>query len=203
MGLYGQKDTKAEPYLDKFSKMVAGDKALYFGFDYLREDQQNNTDVEGTGNLVIMGDKYKLEVDEAIIFFDGETQFSLNQEIEEVYVSKPDPENTDFMFTDPIKSLKNYKETFKYRLMGELVKDGRNMVEIQLYPIELGGPYALIKLFFTADTDELYSIVVRHKEGILYTMTITSLETKPDPGIDFFRFNQADFPSVDVIELID
>lgn len=200
--LLGQKDAAAEAYLDRVAKDLDPGHALQIDFDYIREDLKAETSVEGGGTLVLMGEKYKINLEEAVIWFDGETQYSLNMEIEEVYISVPEPGNKDFMFSDPIRLLRNYKEAFKYRAMGEVEVKGETLTEIQLYPEELGGPYALIKIYFSTVTSEMKSIVIRHKEGILYTMEVAEMERMDDPGEDFFRFSKDDYPNADVIELL-
>jgi hypothetical protein len=200
--LFAQKDAAAENYLDKVARDLDPGHALNIAFDYTREDLQSEGTLEGSGTLVLMGEKYRIELDEAIIWFDGEKQYSLNMDIGEVYVSVPDPENKEFMFTDPIRLLRTYKETFKYRMMGEGEMDGKSVTEIQLYPEALGGPYALIKLYFSTGASALQSIVIRHKEGILYTMKVTEMDRMDDPGEAFFRFSSEDHPDVDVIDLL-
>lgn len=200
--LLGQKDAAAEAYLDRVAKDLDPGHALQIDFDYIREDLKAETSVEGSGTLVLMGEKYKIDLEDAVIWFDGETQYSLNMEIEEVYISVPEPGNKDFMFSDPIRLLRNYKEAFKYRAMGEVEVNGKTLTEIQLYPEELGGPYALIKIYFSPVTSEMKSIVIRHKEGILYTMEVAEMERMDDPGEDFFRFSKEDYPNADVIELL-
>ena len=200
--LFGQKDAAAEEYLDRVAKDLDPGHALQIDFDYIREDLKAETAVEGSGTLVLMGEKYKIALEEAVIWFDGEKQYSLNMEIEEVYISVPDPENKDFTFSDPIRLLRSYRKAFKYRSMGEVERNGRSLTEIQLYPEELGGPYALIKIYFSTVTSELKSIVIRHKDGVLYTMEVAETERMEDPGEEFFRFSSDNHPNVDVIDLL-
>ena len=202
VALQAQKDDAARPYLEKISGDLDPGHAITISFDYIREDQQGGSTIEGEGTLVLMGEKYKTELENAIIWYDGEKQYALQTEIEEVYISVPVPGDKEFMFSDPVRLLRNYEEKFKYRYMGENSIRNIRAEEIQLYPEELGGPYALIKLFFSLEKSELKAIVIRHKEGILYTMIITNFERMDNPGDEFFRFNGKDYPNVDVIELL-
>lgn len=201
--LSGQKDPAAKIYLDKIAKELDPGHALSIDFEYTREDLQAQSQVEGDGSLILQGDMYKLDLGDALIYFDGEKQFSLNTEIEEVYVSAPDPENMESMLSDPIKLLRTYDETFKYRLMGEMTFQEKKAFEVQLYPEELGGPYALIKLYFSPENSSLKAIVIRQKDGILYTMIVKKMNRIDNPGTEFFRFNENEYPNVDIIELID
>ena len=195
-------DPAAEPYLESVSGQVDAGKALEIRFNYMREDLQTEEKIEGSGTLFLMNEKYKIVMDEVIVYFDGEKQYSQNLEVQEVYVSEPDPDDSEFMFSDPIRLLRNYREEFKYRFIGEGMFRGFPVDEIQLYPRELNGPYALLKLYTEQVSGDLKAIRVRHKEGILYTMIITSLTEKPDYKASFFRFNPDDYPDTEVIELI-
>ncbi len=200
--VYSQKDQAAVPYLEKFSKDLDSGHAVKINFDYIREDLQDESTFNGVGTLVLMGEKYKIDLGDAVIWFDGKTQYSLQTEIEEVYISVPDPDDKEFMFADPIRLMRNYDEKFKYRMIGETTFKGIQAKEIQLFPEELGGPYALVKLFFSIEESDLKAILIRHKKGILYTMIISKMAQQADPGDDFFRFDSSMYPNVDVIELM-
>ena len=200
--LFAQKDEAAKRYLEKISGELDSGKALEIQFDYTREDLQDESTFEGSGTLFLMGEKYKIDLGEAIIWFDGEKQYSLQTSIEEVYISVPDPDNREFMFSDPIRLLRNYDESFKYRLAGETDFKEKRVDEIQLFPEELGGPYALIKLFFSQEDAMLKGIFIRHKKGILYTMDLLKMEQISPPETAFFQFNAQDYPHADVIELL-
>jgi len=201
--LAGQKDPAARTYLDKLARELDPGHALSIDFEYTREDLQAGSQVEGDATLVLLGEMYKLDLGDALIYFDGEKQYSLNTEIEEVYISSPKQEDREFMFSDPIKLLRTYNEAFKYRLMGEMSFQQEKALEVQLYPEELGGPYALIKLYFSINNSSLKAIVIRQKDGILYTMIVKKMQEVDDPGADFFRFSSTEYPNVDVIELMD
>ncbi len=198
----GQQDPEAEPYLDKIAKDLDPGTSLELAFDYTREDLQEKTTVEGEGNLFLLGDRYKIVMEGFIIYFDGEKQYSLNLENEEVYISIPDPEDKQFMFSDPITLLRTYKDEFKYRVVGDASFHGIPSKEIQLYPLELGGPYSLLKLFIAPGNNDLKAIQVRHKKGILYSMILTAF--KPISPLDqsFFQFSETAYPNVDIIELV-
>ena len=195
-------DPAAEPYLESVSRQVDAGKALEIRFDYMREDLQTEEKIEGSGTLFLMNEKYKIIMDDMIVYFDGEKQYSQNMEVQEVYVSTPDPDDSEFMFSDPIRLLRNYREEFKYRLIGEGIFRGFPVDEVQLYPRKRNGPYALLKLYTEQVSGDLKAIQVRHKEGILYTMIITGLTEKSGYEASFFRFSPEDYPDTEVIELI-
>jgi len=196
-------DPEAEPWLNQVSTLFSGEKTLRMDFSYKREDQKSGEKINGDGTLYMNNQKYRVEVDDFIIYFDGEKQYSQNTEAEEVYVSIPDPEDTDNLFSDPVRLLKNYKENFKYRVIGETDFNNKKAEEIQLYPIDINGPYALVKLFMNPDNKQLTGIVIRHKEGIIYSMLPGEIKRNLDKPEEFFRFNPADYPGFDLIDLFE
>lgn len=198
---FGQQDPEAELYLRKIANDLDPGYTIQLEFDYIREDLQDKSIVEGEGTLYLLGDMYKLEMEDFIICFDGKKQYSLNLDIEEVYISIPDPDDKEFMFSDPIALLRSYKEEFKYMFIGESSFQGITATEIQLNPKKLGGPYALLKLF-VSPSKELKAIQVRHKDGLLYSMIVKTFNKTAQAADTFFQFNAADYPNVDVIELM-
>jgi len=196
-------DPEAEPWLNKVSNLFSSTNTLMLTFGYTREDLQSKEEVNGEGTVYLKNDKYRAEFDGFIIYFDGVSQYSQNTDAEEVYISKPDPENQDLLFSDPVRLLKNYKENFKYRLMGETTFSNKKAMEIQLYPVDISGPYALIKLFMAYDSSTPLGIQVRQKEGILYTMRPVKVEKDMNKPDSFFRFNPEEYKDFDVIELAD
>jgi len=206
LGLSAQvqvQDPDAEPWLDKASQLFAAEQAMKIDFSYSREDLQTKEKVEGEGTLYMKKEKYRVEMDAYIIYFDGEKQYSQNTDAEEVYISKPDPDNMDNLFSDPVRLLKNYKTNFKYRIIGETRFNNRQVMEIQLYPIDISGPYALIKLYMNYNNDEPAGIFIRHKDGITYTMIPGEISRNLDKTDQFFRFNPEEYKGFDVISLID
>jgi len=86
--------------------------------------------------------------------------------------------------------------------MGEANVRGISATEIQLYPKELEGPYALLKLYVEPEKTDLKAIQVRHKKGILYSMFVSGINNVKALENSFFQFNASEYPNVDVIELV-
>ena len=201
--LYSQQDPAAEPYLQKIAGQFSKDACYEITMDYNRLDEMRDQVVEGEGTIQMKGDMYRIYMDEFIIYFDGEKQYSQNLDNEEVYVSIPDPGNRELLYTAPINILRSYKEDFKYQFMGVRNFMGKDRYEVQLYPKQPGGPYALLRLFMDIQTKELVALQLRHKEGLLYTMTITGVKKDLSLPDSAFRFNPSEYPDTEIIEIIE
>jgi outer membrane lipoprotein-sorting protein len=196
-------DERALPYLQAVSDQFRMDEGYRIEMDYIREDIMRETRGEGEGTIWMKGLKYKMVVDEFIVYFDGEKLYSQNTDLEEVYVSTPEPDKPGYLEAVPMKALKAYEQDFRYQFVGERPFMGKQCVEIQLYPKDLNGPYSMLKLLIQPQTLKLYAFILKHKEGINYTMILSSVQGGQDLPDDTFRFKQEDYPDTEVIELLD
>jgi len=200
--VYAQ-DDRVHPYMQAVSEQFKMEEGYEIQMDYIREDIMQESTSEGDGTIWMKGLMYKMIVDDYIVYFNGAKLYSQNTGTEEVYVSTPDPEDPGYLQSVPIRAIKAYQQDFKYQFMGEKNFMGKQRVEIQLYPLDLTGPYSLLKLYIQASTMKLEAFVLKHKEGINYTMILTSVEGKQKLDDSFFTFDQQAYPDTEIIELLD
>jgi outer membrane lipoprotein-sorting protein len=200
--ILGQQDQRANPYLQAVSDQFGMAEGYLIHIDYIRRDVMRETSAEGEGTIWMKGFKYKMEVNEYIVYFDGEKQYSQNTDAEEVYVSTPDPDQPGYLQAVPIRIIKSYGD-FKYQLMGTQQFMGKERIEVQLYPRELTGPYSWLKLFINPYTRKLEGIQLRHKEGIEYTIMIRDIKGNQQLDDSTFVFDPSAYPGTEVIELIE
>jgi len=198
-----QQDPNAERYLQGVSDQFDLNEGYLIQMDYIREDIMRETFAEGEGTIWMKGLKYKIVLDEFIVYYDGNKLYSLNTEAEEVYVSVPDPDQPGYLQAVPIKIIKSYEKDFKYSYMGIKPFMGKDRVEVQLYPKDLTGPYSMLKMFIHPTTLKLEGIQLKHKEGIQYTMILSDIKGNQQLGDQTFVFNPHEYPNTEVIELID
>ena len=196
-------DDRVHPFMKAVSDQFSLDEGYLIHMDYIREDIMRETSAEGEGTIWMKGLKYKIIVDEYIVYFDGEKLYSQNTDLEEVYVSVPDPDKPGYLQAVPIRVIKSYQQNFKYQYMGQRPFRGKERVEIQLYPKDLTGPYSMLKMYIHPTTLKLEAFVLKHKEGINYTMILSSVQGNQKLGDDTFRFDQEAYPNTEVIELLD
>lgn len=196
-------DERVHPYMQAVSEQFKMDEGYEIQIDYIREDIMQETSMEGKGTIWMKGLMYKMIVDEYIVYFDGTKQYSQNTDTEEVYVSTPDPDDPGYLQSVPIRAIKAYQQDFKYQYMGEQNFRGKTRVEIQLYPLDISGPYSILKLFINPSSLKLEAFLLKHKEGINYTMMLSKITAKQSHEDSFFRFDQQAYPNTELIELID
>ena len=161
------------------------------------------TSVEGEGTIWMQGFKYKIVVDEFIVYYNEEKLYSHNTDAEEVYVSVPDPDQPSYLQAVPIRIIKSYEQDFKYSFMGSKPFKGKERIEIQLYPKEVTGPYSMLKMFINPNSLKLEAIQLKHKEGIQYTMLLQEIKANQPLENSVFEFDPKAFPNTEIIELLD
>lgn len=200
---YSQQDSRAAKYLQTVSDQFDLNKGYVIEMDYIREDLMHETSVEGEGLIWMKGLKYKIIVDEYIVYYNGDKLYSQNTENEEVYVSAPDPDQPGYLQAVPIKIIKSYEQDFNYMYMGNTPILGKELIEIQLYPKERSGPYSLLKMFINPGSLKLEMIQLKHKEGILYTMIFAKIMGDQTIEESTFEFDPEAFPNTEIIELVE
>jgi len=196
-------DERVHPYMKGVAEQLKMDEGYEVHIDYIREDIMQESSYEGEGTIWMKGLKYRMEVEEYIIYFDGEKLNSQNTNTEEVYVSTPDPDAPGYIQSVPVRAIHAYQHEFKYQYMGEKTFMGKELAEIQLYPKDISGPYSMLKLYIHPETMKLEAFVLKHKEGINYTMILTSVLSKQKLEDSKFRFDPTAYPNTELIELMD
>ena len=149
------------------------------------------------------GLKYKIMLEEYIVYYNEDKLYSQNTETEEVYVSEPDPDQPGYLQAVPIKIIKAYEQDFNYMYIGNTPMLGKSLIEIQLYPKDISGPYSMLKMFVNPGSQKLEVIQLKHKEGILYTMILSEMKVDPTLKESVFDFDPLAFPNTEIIELIE
>ena len=201
--LYSQQDSRADKYLQAVSMQFDLSKAYVIHMDYIREDLMQETSAEGEVVIWMKGLKYKIMLEEYIVYYNEDKLYSQNTETEEVYVSEPDPDQPGYLQAVPIKIIKAYEQDFNYMYIGNSPMQGKNLIEIQLYPKDRTGPYSMLKMFVNPDSQKLEVMQLKHKEGILYTMILSEMKVDQEQKESIFDFDPASYPNTEIIELIE
>ena len=61
----------------------------------------------------------------------------------------------------------------------------------------------MLKIFVNQHDQKLEAFQLKHKEGIQYTMFLTDIKGNQSYADSLFRFNPADYPETEIIELIE
>jgi len=195
-----QQDSDARIILERVAEKTKSYKSIQADFELVIEDRKENIQTFSGGQILLKGNKYKVESMGSIVYFDGKTIWTYTEEFDEVIINEPDSLDDNFI-SNPAKIFYWYNRDFKYRYVGETLVNDRKMHEIDLYPRNLDQPYSRFKIFIDVDKNILSTIKVSGKDGIDYLISIKNYITNNELDDSIFTFDESKHKKVEIIDL--
>ena len=192
----GQNDPAAIKILDKFSSTALSAPSVSMRFRFISVDNTENRHDTLPGSIVISNNKYKLELPDNSIWFNGEVSWSYLPAEKEVTITKSDRKDDSFQ-SRPSAIFSMYKKGYK----SLLIEERRDSYIIDLYPEDLKSDFIRVRLSIGKSLMNLISLEYKKKDGVTMTFFVEeyNLKTKPDPS--FFIFSPEKYKGVEVIDM--
>jgi outer membrane lipoprotein carrier protein len=191
-----QNDPEAVKILDKFSATALGAPSVSMKFQLITIDQTEKTNDTREGSIILNKDKYRLELPDNIIWFNGETSWSYLPAEKEVTIAKADKNDNSFM-NRPSAIFSAYKNGYKCRL----IEDNSDSYIIDLYPEDNKNDLIRLRLNITKPGMELKSLEYKKKDGIVTTLYVLEYSLKVKPEQDTFSFRIEKYKGVEVVDI--
>jgi len=203
---YGQQDDpRSKKIIDDMTARFKTFPSVSLDFSLTVANLQDNSETEEAGKIWVKGEKYKLEIPEFVIYFDGSRIYQFMPTVNEVNIVKPDPDddNEDFQLLNPQTYLNLSSNNFRSNLLGESTYNGRAVYEIDLYPVHLNNTrFTRIRVMVEKSTLQLVYMRAFMKNGVHYILTFKPYTIiQPALRDAFFVFNKSEHPNVEVIDL--
>jgi outer membrane lipoprotein carrier protein len=196
LAAYSQSDAEAVKILDRFSATALGAPSVSMKFNLETIDQVEGTKNNVSGSIILSKDKYKLEMTNNIIWFNGENSWSYLPAEKEVTISKPDKKDDSFQ-TRPSAIFSIYKKGYKIRLLEEKASS----YLIDLYPEDINSDHIRIRLNIGKPSLDLKSIEYKYKNGVTALLTVTEYDLKQNPDNSAFAFSPDKYKGVEIIDM--
>jgi outer membrane lipoprotein-sorting protein len=192
----GQNDQEAIKILDKFSESALKAPSVSMKFILITTNLTDNKNDTLKGSVIISKDKYKLDLPDNTVWFNGETSWSYLPAEKEVTITKPDKKDNTFQ-SRPSLIFSMYKKGYKSRL----IEDKSDSYVIDLYPEDIKGELLRVRLTIGKSLSNLVSLEYKRKDGIVNTLWVNEYDLKLRPVADTFVFQPANFKDVEVIDM--
>jgi len=96
INLNGQNDARAVSILDKFSDAASSAPSVSMKFLLVTDDQVENSKDTLAGSIILSKDRYRLDLPDNIIWFNGKTSWSYLPAEKEVTITNPDDAEDSF-----------------------------------------------------------------------------------------------------------
>ena len=202
---FAQNDPRSKKIIDDMTAKFKTYPSLSFNFSVHRLQLQDNSETEQEGKIWVKNDKYKLELPDFVIYFDGSKIYQYLPGVNEVNISHPDPYeiDEDFQLLNPQTYFNISSTSFKSDFVKETRHNNRIVNEINLYPIDFSGSkYIRIRMMVEKTTLQLVNLKAIMKDGTHYTLSFKPYTIEKTALRDsFFVFNKSEHPNVEVIDL--
>jgi outer membrane lipoprotein-sorting protein len=193
---YTQNDQEAVKILDKFSELALAAPSVSMKFNIETIDQVEGTNNNVSGSIILSKDKYRLDMTDNIIWFNGETSWSYLPAEKEVTVARPDKKDNSFQ-SKPSSVFSIYKKGYKIRLLEEKA----DSYLIDLYPEELNSDHIRIRLSIGKPSLDLKSIEYKYKNGVTVKLTVKEYDLKQNPDNSVFIFQPEKYKGVEINDM--
>ncbi|OFY68708.1 MAG: hypothetical protein A2V46_06715 [Bacteroidetes bacterium RBG_19FT_COMBO_42_7] len=191
-----QSDAEALKILDRFSALALSAPSVSMKFSLETIDQVEGTNNSLTGSIILSRDKYRLDLTDNIIWFNGETSWSYLPAEKEVTIAKPDKKDNSFQ-SKPSSVFSVYKKGYKTRLLEE----NAGSYLIDLYPEDLDSDHIRIRINIGKPSLDLKSIEYKYKNGLTVNLNVKEYDLKQNPDNSAFIFPSEKYKGIEIIDM--
>lgn len=199
--LNAQQDEKAKEILDKLSQTTRSYKTIQIDFTFTLENKKNNVNQTNEGQVSLKGKSYKLHmpVFGMEIFSDGTTVWSYLTEAKECNISSVAEDKEGAL--NPANIFTIYEKGFNYTLVGEETFSGKAVQVLDLYPLNNSKEFSRVRLYVDKVKSQIAKAQTFNKDGNTYTLVLKTMKTNVELPDDYFRFDKAKFPGVEMNDM--
>lgn len=144
-----------------------------------------------SGTISIKGKKFHASTPQAIIWFDGKTEWTYVKKNDEVNVNNPN--EAQLQRINPYNFINMYNNGYKYTM----TTSGKKYI----VHLTASSPRAIPEMYITVNKGTFQPSVIRMRQGKSWsTITISNFRNK-NLSDGMFRFNSKEFPKAEVIDL--
>lgn len=185
VSISAQNATQARKILDKTVSIIGRKGGAVANFSI--SGKYGNS----SGTIAIKGNKFNAKTPQAIVWYDGKTQWTYMKKNQEVNVSTPTEAQQQSM--NPYKFISIYKNGFKLGMKN--VSEGW---QIHLYATN--QKRTIKEMYIVVGKNYLPKTIRMRQSNGWTTIKVTNFKAK-NLADTMFRFNAKDFPNAEVIDL--
>jgi outer membrane lipoprotein carrier protein len=191
-----QNDPEAIKVLDKFAGNAMKAPSVSMKFRIITNNQPENKIDTASGSVILSKDKYKLELPNNIVWFDGITSWSYLQAEQEVTITKPDKKDNTFQ-SRPSLIFTLYKKDYKCRL----IEEKTDSYQVDLFPLDIKSDILRIRLTIGKSQYNLISLEYKRRDGIIATIQVLDYNLKQAQTSDMFIFKAEKYKGAEIIDM--
>jgi len=187
-GAIAQTDMAAKSTLDKASATMRAYENISMDFDYVLDNKAEDVKQEMSGDVLLEGEKYMVNLFGSTQIFDGSKTYTIIPENEEVNVNEADVDE-DNSFT-PSKFYSFYESGYSYE-MDELKQvNGKKVQFVRLTPIDTNSEISSILVGIDTKSNHIYQIIEIGTNQTRTILTAKNIKTNQQIDASVFAFDE-------------
>ncbi len=189
----------AQEAMERAVKAFRDAKGIEAEFTVQSYSKKKELQTASSGRIRLHDEKFRIDTDETITWFDGHTQWSYLVGSNEVNISEPTPEELQMM--NPYSFFSLYKNGYRLKQGKNGRYGGKAVYELLLTSADKRKALQNIVLYITKDTFQPLCVTMVHSGGENLNIHITAYHTKKVYSDKLFVFDKKLYPGVEVIDL--
>ena len=178
---------QARAILDKTSKVIGHKSGVSASFTL-----NNPTTGNVSGTIAVKGGKFNARTPQAIVWFNGKTQWTYMKKTQEVNVTTPT--QAQQMSMNPYTFINLYKTGYNMTLT-------QNAQSYEVHLTAQNKKRTVQELYISINKKSYVPSRIKMRQNSTWsTITVSNFKAKNQPN-SVFTFNQKDFPQAEVIDL--
>ena len=191
--LLGQNQAETKSMMERVSKKLQSYTTVKADFSFTLSNPEEKIDDTHEGSLFLNGSKYRLNIMGILALCNGETLWTVNEELKEANIIDP---NDNEMF-NPKSIFTLYEKNFRY----EPVAVAGDKVTVDLFPTDKEESYSKIRMEILKSKDQIDRVIYYSKDGNQYIIKIKSFLSNIPADDRMFIFDARQFPGVKVFDM--
>jgi outer membrane lipoprotein-sorting protein len=191
-------DAKADKLLSEVAKKFKSYENLSFVYKGNFKNVKSGIDTDIQGDATLSGKKYNVNYLGTTYLYDGDRQYIINREDEQVTISKP---SNDANAISPSNILSFYEKGYTKKWDIEQNIKGRSIQYVRLIPIKSDTDYKNVLLGIDVNTKHIYNVIITENSGTVITFTLKSLKVNEPLAKSCFNFDASDYKEFDIERL--
>ena len=199
--LFAQQDPKAKEILDKLSQTSRSYKTIQIDFSFTLENKTGSVTETNEGWVALKGKSYRLHMPAMgmEVFSNGIATWSYLTASNEVNISEVEAGSDAAL--NPANLFTIYEKGFKFTYIGEESIGGKPAAVIDLFPTDKAKEFTKVRLYVDKSKYQILKAMTFNKDGNAYTLTLKNMKTDQSLADDYFKFDAAKYPKVEINDM--
>lgn len=192
------KQNEAEKLVERISKRYKAFKTIKADFVYTIENKQQKSVEKQKGNILVKGNKFKLDIANQLIICDNKTIWTYSREVNEVQINNYTPKEGAIRMDDLFTM---YGKGFLYKTLETKKEGNKEIVIMELTPKDKKKKFFKIKLTVDKTNQTILNSQVFEKSGTIHNYSVTNQVPNIKYEDNQFVFDIKKYPGIEVIDL--